>query len=308
MSNNQPKLRNLHIEGFRGVDSLDLSFVGPNDRPSRVVVIMGPNGSGKTTVLEAGLIACGQSKLLRGSNGKQAIRIGANDYLIRAEFQADSNPYSREYRSATTPDSCGFVSSSYFSSWRAPKLVGALSVTAGRKGKRPYPSEENRLWLIKQSLVNAKAYVSMSSYSTNESSQYDRLIGTVNKIWHMFNPNTQESFAVEPAGDTPDDGFDVFLNRKDGTRVCLDSLSSGQLELFLLAGSVLPSEQQESIVFIDEPELHLDTQWHRLILQAMQKLRPESQIIVGTHSPEIYESVMSYERHFLLPADEKVVQ
>ena len=146
--------------------------------------------------------------------------------------------------------------------------------------------------------------MSRSSSNSSEPSQYGQLIGLVNEIWGMFYPGTEESFSVEPVGETPDEGFDVFLGRKDGTRVCLDALSSGQLELFLLAGSVLPSEQQEAIVFIDEPELHLDPQWHRVILLAMLKLRPHSQFIVGTHSQEIYESVMSYERHFLLPADD----
>ncbi len=302
MNERHPRLRRLRIEGFRGVDSLDLSFVEPDGRPSRLAVIAGPNGSGKTTVLEAGLIACGHSDLLRGSHGRQAIRVGAADYLIHAEFQLGEQLTPLDYRSGTA-DLPVRIPCTYFSSWRAPKLVGSLPVTAGKRGKRPAANEENRLWIIKQSLINAKAYVSMSSSSSSEPSRYEQSIRLVNEIWSVFYPATQESFSVEPAGDTPDEGFDVFLNRKDGTRIPLDALSSGQLELFLLAGSVLPSEQQEAIVFMDEPELHLDPQCHRLILRAMLQLRPHSQFIVGTHSQEIYESVMSYERHFLLPSD-----
>ena len=108
---------------------------------------------------------------------------------------------------------------------------------------------------------------------------------------------------VEPAGDSPDAGFDVFLNDA-GTRIPLDALSSGQLELFLLAGSALPGEMAPALMCIDEPELHLDPQWHRLILRAVRMLCPNTQLIVGTHSPEIYEAVLSHERHFLVPADD----
>ena len=43
------------------------------------------------------------------------------------------------------------------------------------------------------------------------------------------------------------------------------------------------------ILLIDEPELHLDPQWHRQVLKALKFLKPECQIIVATHSAEICE-------------------
>jgi predicted ATP-binding protein involved in virulence len=53
------------------------------------------------------------------------------------------------------------------------------------------------------------------------------------------------------------------------------------------------------LVLIDEPELHLDPSWHRTILSVLAELSPDTQFIVATHSDEIYDSVLSYERHFL---------
>ena len=61
------------------------------------------------------------------------------------------------------------------------------------------------------------------------------------------------------------------------------------------------NEDREGIIFVDEPELHLDPQWHRLILRSLMRLQPRAQLVVATHSPEIYDAAASYERHFLVP-------
>jgi predicted ATPase len=309
----QAMLREIEITNFRGIEFLKLALVGPDENPTRVVVLSGPNGCGKTTVLEACLLAAGCPDLLRGAHDRTAVRSGAGDYRIWAEFQIGSErqtverTHSKNFRKLRGPSGMPVeLPCAYFSSWRAPRLVGPVAVTAGKKGKRPYATEENRLWIVKQFLVNAKAHFSMATHQPMIPglSEYEAVLEAVNSIWDTFYPNRGERFSVEPVSADPDEGFDVFLNSEGGTRVPLDSLSSGQMEIFILAGSALPHRQAEAILFIDEPELHLDPQWHRLILRAILRLRPQSQVIVATHSPEIYDSVMTYERHFLVPEDD----
>ncbi len=56
----------LSIHDFRGIDRLDLDFRGPDGRPNSLVVIGGPNGCGKTAVLEAALILAGGAELTVG--------------------------------------------------------------------------------------------------------------------------------------------------------------------------------------------------------------------------------------------------
>jgi predicted ATPase len=298
------KIQEVHIKDFRGIEDLRLSFTGPDGKPSKLVVLGGPNGSGKTTVLEAVLLAAGNYDLVRGPLGKGAIHAGCLDYKITATFAKESGPYTVEYSAATSARPFK-VDCDYFSSWRAPKLVGALGITAGKKGKRPLLTEENRIWNIKQYLINARAYQTMSAPEfPADGSRYREVMDRVNHVWEMFYPSSNQSFSVDPAGQDPSEGFDVFLNLSKNLKVPLDALSSGQLELFALAGSMLPDSYSVSMVFIDEPELHLDQQWHRLILRAMMTLRPDCQFIVGTHSPEIWDSVLSHQRHFLVPSDD----
>lgn len=295
-------IREIKIEDFRGVESLHLSFVGPQDYPNQTVVLGGPNGTGKTSVLEACLVAAGYKGPLQGKRGKDAIRLGAKDYRLSISIQIQATTYSDEYSSRD--HARPLVPIVYFSSWRSPGLVGPVGITAGKRGRRPDRNESSRLWNIKQFFVNARAHDLFPSSKKDNlfGSRFETAINDLNHVWNLFYP--QESFSVEPVADEPDEGFDVFLYTADGSRLSIDVLSSGQVELFSFAGALIMEEMPQGLIFIDEPELHLDPQWHRQLLRALQFLKPDSQLLVATHSPEIYESVRSFERHFLAPEND----
>lgn len=79
-----------------------------------------------------------------------------------------------------------------------------------------------------------------------------------------------------------------------------DGLSSGQKEiistLFLIWKYTAHSP---GIVLIDEPELHLNPEWHRLFIRQLYQLAPKNQYIIATHSEDIFASVDS-DRRILL--------
>ncbi len=304
-------LTSLRIRDFRGIESLELDFQGPDGLPNRLVVLSGPNGSGKTAVLEAALIAVGGYKLAVGHRGKRAVRRGAEDYEIRAEIRA---------RTSTYDDDEVFVDSSgglpprndprlpfwYFSSWRAPTLVGAVNVSVGKRGRSPATTEPNRLLHVKQKLANAAAAESFPGANPSQGRSYSEWIARINEGWKKFYPDRNGEFVVgliesEGAGDG---AFEVFYRREGSASLSVDELSAGQLELFMFLTTLVLNDDREGIVFIDEPELHLDPQWHTPIVRALMQLQPRAQFIVATHSPGIYDAAMSYERHFLVAEDD----
>ena len=189
---------------------------------------------------------------------------------------------------------------------RASTLRAPSASPAGKQGKSPRKNEQNRLWNIKQYFVNARAHDLYSSGNASSKplseSRFTLAISGLNRAWQMFYPG--QWFTVEPVSDEPESGFDIFLNRPNQPKLAIDLLSSGQIEIFTFAGDLIISKWPQGIIVIDEPELHLDPQWHRQVLKALQFLKPECQIIVATHSPEIYDSVLSFERHFLVPEDD----
>lgn len=81
-----------------------------------------------------------------------------------------------------------------------------------------------------------------------------------------------------------------------------DGLSSGQKEiistLFLIWHY---TRAQAGIVLIDEPELHLNPEWHRGFIQHLQELSPQNQYIIATHSEDVFSAVEKDRRILLTP-------
>ncbi len=185
--------------------------------------------------------------------------------------------------------------------------MGSIPITVGKQQDHKEDKEANRLRLAKQFFVNAKfhALIRVSKNGpANGPSPFDENIQQLNEIWRTFYPGATSEFTVEPESDDADSGFDVFLTSAHSGRIPIDALSSGQLELFTLFGSLLRLKSFEGILFIDEPELHLDPQWHAVMLRALRRFLPKAQLIVATHSPKVYESVLSFQRFFLVPEDD----
>jgi ABC-type transport system involved in cytochrome c biogenesis ATPase subunit len=87
-----------------------------------------------------------------------------------------------------------------------------------------------------------------------------------------------------------------------GIEFLLDGLSSGQKELVSLLFSVwLSSLDSPKIVLIDEPELHLNAQWHRKLVRWLTELAPRNQYILATHSDEVFAAVEQSHRILLKP-------
>ncbi len=303
-------LASLSIQDFRGIESLELDFHGPDGNPNQLVVLAGPNGCGKTAVLEAALLAASGDdgpKLITGRIGRKAIRQGSHVYLIKAWIQAHGQQNEVKVASPGSQPLGMYEKHQvwYFSSWRAPALVGPVDATVGKRGRRPARNDQNRLLNVKQLLVNI-ATIERFEGRLPDLGRYSAIIRLINDAWREFYPNRDDSFSVEVVkSEEPSGGsFEVYLRTSEGCLLEVDLLSAGQLELFLFLSALALNEEREGIVFIDEPELHLDPQWHRLILRCLMKLQPRAQFVVATHSPEIYDAARSYQRHFLVPKDD----
>ncbi|NOQ23466.1 MAG: AAA family ATPase [Candidatus Aegiribacteria sp.] len=85
-----------------------------------------------------------------------------------------------------------------------------------------------------------------------------------------------------------------------GPSFTFDGLSSGQKEiiatLFLIWYQTM---NRSNIILIDEPELHLNAEWHRDFVKQLTKIAPNNQYIIATHSEEVFASVDKNHRFIL---------
>lgn len=109
--------------------------------------------------------------------------------------------------------------------------------------------------------------------------------GTISKL----RPSHDNSldFRIQPVN-----GGDTFT---------FDGLSSGQKEIISTLFLIFHHTQNNPcVVFIDEPELHLNSQWHRSFIKRLIKFAPHNQYIIATHSEDIMDSVTKDRRILLL--------
>lgn len=90
-----------------------------------------------------------------------------------------------------------------------------------------------------------------------------------------------------------DNTVDIRISIHDGQdSMTFDGLSSGQKEIISTLFMIwYHTRTNPSVVFIDEPELHLNAQWHRTFIKRLIKLAPDNQYIIATHSEDIMDSV-----------------
>ena len=65
------------------------------------------------------------------------------------------------------------------------------------------------------------------------------------------------------------------------------NLSSGEKQFLIIMLTVLLQRKEESILIMDEPEISMHIDWQRELLNNLQKLNPNCQIILATHSPGV---------------------
>lgn len=104
--------------------------------------------------------------------------------------------------------------------------------------------------------------------------------------------------------------IDFRVQRKDREdSFTFDALSSGQKEivstLFLIWRH---SSDNPTIVLIDEPELHLNAEWHGDFVKQLLRLAPDNQYVLATHSEHIFASVEEKHRAILVPNNSDTVR
>lgn len=93
----------------------------------------------------------------------------------------------------------------------------------------------------------------------------------------------------------------------NGQQFALSSLSSGEREVVNIVFDFLLHNPSHSIVFFDEPELHLHPELSYKLLQTLQTVGESNQFVFCTHSPEIITASLENSVVFIAPPKEPVI-
>ena len=168
----------------------------------------------------------------------------------------------------------------------------------GRNPRRPphyeFPMSAFKLQILRSLMGQAKLFELGEEEGSGET------IDALNKLVKTYAGGT-----ISKLRPSPDNTIDFRVNPVDlGESFTFDGLSSGQKEiistLFLIW---YHTRNRPSVVFIDEPELHLNAQWHRGFVKSLTSLAPQNQYIIATHSEDVMDSV-SEDRRALLSSDQ----
>ncbi len=145
-----------------------------------------------------------------------------------------------------------------------------------------FPMSEFKLRILRSMMGKAELF------ELEENQEPDDTVDKLNELMKSYAGGT-----VSKLRPSPDNTVDFRVQPEDsGESFTFDGLSSGQKEiistLFLIWEH---TKDSPAVVFIDEPELHLNAQWHRGFVRRLVKLAPWNQYILATHSEDIMDSV-----------------
>ncbi len=325
------RIRKLYLKDIGPFDEVEFEFKPQEKGKAEIHILTGPNGSGKTTVLHAlasifskaddfnnpslnnafvkrfrDLWKKGHQRRLLASfdNGKDIeVNINVSEEegelwrsIDLSQFNTNNSIEAYRQRAHWPPDTEFFVAA--YSGYR---YLRAVNVNAIQEAKNDpfsdalnFTKETNNSFTLNQWIANNISKRALEKEKSNQplAKKYASLIARLETVISEiagykieFSLKTSPLTLVLIANNAELD-FDVL---PDGLRSAISWIGD-----LLMRIDLAPWEYGEPlslILFLDEIEVHLHPAWQRKVLPAVQKLFPNAQIFLTTHSPFVVNSV-----------------
>jgi predicted ATPase len=339
------KIHSLKIQNFRAIENSTFDFTDSLSQPKKINLIVGPNGSGKTSVLDAILMGVrllenplkprlrdalefSVAQIVRGSGSPAKIEFeyertedegrAINDVFTALEkeppfrFNQNEAPISTPALVVWTyPKKGHFYGHRNFSVESANSLTEVL-------GARGQIAEAVSQKLIPPSLfqrVGGVCYLEQRrelkpvknlSLEPLEKLPFDDVLSWLSVYYRKhFNWNTdkygesywhqiqrlfnQVCFPVKLIRLESGPDFDTLIVEKNHTEYDLLQMSSGEHQVLRILVGMVAEVAINSIVLIDEVELHLHPVWQERLIETLREEPFNNQYIFTTHSPIVQQ-------------------
>ena len=263
-------IKDIVIDTMWGDTSLEWRGLDPH-----INIVVGQNGFGKTTMLNLiRAVLMKDDKFIRQLKAKVHI----NTLITNQETgeNSEGEMYCDGKQVIHKPAFGGYDSQSCF------YYVNTFDVPASKK------SSLSQLGLtLDQVLYQRNPDVfSFSDYrlsmlkdlreAMHKQERIDKFFDLINSLFLM-------------TGKTIDiDDKNRVIFRKGRQIIDMEKLSAGEKQILLLFFTLFLMEDRSTVLLLDEPEISLHIEWQDRLIQLMLDLNPNCQIIMTTHSPNIF--------------------
>ncbi len=302
------KIKSLKIQNHYLFKDNEIRFFNENNEMLKTVVLAGINGSGKTTLLKLIVEIITNNK--NSEMSKVMLNINEDEEFFlenKFGFSIKNNEYGNSSDSRLLAPPIFFEKKERFS----PRLVflpTEINFSNLEANNRNYKLENKFYYLVNQKTVNDVPSYLVSMVNTEIFKYEDLPIKeAVRKVCEEINSIfTLLDIDIEMVGVNKDSNNMPLFKNKFGAEFDINSLSSGEKQLFLRAMTLKMLDINNSVILIDEPEISLHPKWQQKIVKVYESIGENNQIIIATHSPHIVSSVKSESLKLLVKSDEGI--
>ena len=303
------KIKSLKIQNHYLFKDTEVKFFNENNEMLKTVVLAGINGSGKTTLLS--LIYNVFLSEINGQDSEIMLDIDNEEKeLIKRTLGGKLE--ANEYFNVAKIDKMLFTPYEWSRDRKQiPRIVflpTEINFSNLEVKTRNYKTEGNFYYLIDQNKVNdVPSY--LVSLVNSEVYKYEdltikeaikKICDEINAIFDLLDLD------IEMIGVNKDSNNMPLFKNKFGAEFDINSLSSGEKQLFLRAMTLKMLDINNSVILIDEPEISLHPKWQQKIVKVYEEIGENNQIIIATHSPHIVSSVKSESLKLLVKSDDGI--
>jgi predicted ATPase len=310
------RLTSLHLKNVPPVRRFDVAEL------SDIVVIAGPNGVGKTRLVQAVL------DHLRGGGVTENIAGG-----IRATSPEEAEQWGKSDLDLSLPEDMQKLHATLAvgrrrRNWQSSLINFESDRTVRNLQPFPFtfdmvdPSEEQVGWETTFTPLRERYQDTVHAMHRMVEAQRRGIASSAVRLKKEGRDSMNLDFTdpMEPFKDIfrqllgPKELADLTMGDQRlkyidvASTYAFDSLSSGEREVINIAFDFLLRRPSDCIIVFDEPELHLHPELSYKLVQALQNIGANNQFVLMTHSPDIITASLDRTVIFLAPTDAGVVE